>query len=311
MTNLTRRSFLASGAVFGIGGIETRSSSLSTLRSESETTLRLKTSGTVESKDVCYLPRSFAADCGVSEGQQVRLYYNGDPALFTVCLHDGKFGAVSEGGRGRLGASSGSYVVDVDTQVVHPSIGREAASERGEFIERVVSGASSVVALAPHGGYIEYGTDSQAVWFAERCGATAWYCSGWWPEGGAYRRWHVPSTEIHPASFPKLEQIAGSGFDAAVSFHGWSEPHLAVGGTASEERRVEIRDAIEAVTEGAFEVRLSTDATRSGTASDNVVNRLTTSGRDGVQIEQPSLAREEYGQCIAEAVADVFASRVE
>ncbi|SEP05060.1 Protein of unknown function [Halogranum amylolyticum] len=306
MPNQTRRNFLASGAVFGVGGVDSVSRLLSVSSAETETTLRLKSSDTVASKDVCHLPRSFAADLGVAEGEQVRLYYDGKPVVFTVRVHDGTFGAVDDSGRERLGAPNGVWSVDVDDRVVHPSIDRATASDQGEFLERVVSGTTSAVALAPHGGYIEYGTDSQAVQFAAQSGATAWYCSGWWPGGGAYRRWHVSSTDIHSASFPKLGRIADDGFDAAVSFHGWSEPHLAVGGAAPEELRADVRDEIEAVVDGAFDVRLSTDATRSGTAPDNVVNRLTASGRDGIQLEQPLVARKEYGQEIAETVADVF-----
>lgn len=310
MPNQTRRNFLASGAAFGVGSVDSVSRFLSASSTETETTLRLKSSDTVASKDVCHLPRSFAADLGVSEGEQVRLYYDGKPVVFTVRVHDEKFGAVDSGGRERLGAPNGVCSVGVDDQVVHPSMDRATASDQGEFLERVVSGTSSAVALAPHGGYIEYGTDSQAVRFAAQSGATAWYCSGWWPGGGAYRRWHVSSTDIHSASFPELGRIADDGFDAAVSFHGWSEPHLAVGGTAPEELRAYVRDEIEAVVDGAFDVRLSTDDARSGTAPDNIVNRLTTSGRDGVQLEQPLVAREEYGREIAETVADVFSCRV-
>jgi phage replication-related protein YjqB (UPF0714/DUF867 family) len=48
----------------------------------------------------------------------------------------------------------------------------------------------------------------------------------------------------------------------------------------------------------------------SGSSSRNVVNRLTTGGVGGIQIEQSFSAREGYGQAIADAVASVYDSKL-
>ncbi|AZH27135.1 hypothetical protein DU502_03120 [Haloplanus aerogenes] len=259
---------------------------------------------------MCRLPRDAAAAVGVTDGQQVRLRYDGDPAVFTVAVHDDEAGAVSAAGRDRLGATTDRFRVDADPNVVHPTLDRETAAETGEFVERLIDGDSGIVALAPHGGYIEHGTDRQVTRLSSRLGATGWYCAGWWPGGGAYRRWHVTSTRIDPRSFPELEGIEDVGFDTTVGFHGWRNDYLGIGGTASLELRTAIRDELEAAVDGAFAVRLATDPARNGTATDNVVNWLTDAGTGGVQLEQPLVARTEYRDAVVDAVADVLARRI-
>jgi phage replication-related protein YjqB (UPF0714/DUF867 family) len=201
--------------------------------------------------------------------------------------------------------------VEVDPTVVDPSLDESTAAREGGFLERCIDAgtepeAATVVALAPHGGYIEYGTDLQARRVAERLGATAWYCAGWWPSGGAFDRWHVTSTDIHPASFPELRALADRELAHAVSLPGWTESHVAVGGRAPRERREAVRDAVADAVAG-LEVRLAEDDARDGSSPDNVVNWLASG--DGIQLEQPLAAREEYGTAIADAVADALPDR--
>lgn len=304
MQSPTRRAFLAGGTALTLScGLSIASAKPN---SDEETTIRLKVDDDVGSSGRCHLPQDTADRLGISGGKQVRLLYEGEPTVFTLDTRDDKFGAVSAGGRDRLGAAKNSFRVETDSQVVHPTMDATTASETGEFIERHVSGATSTIALAPHGGYIEYGTDLQAQRFADRLGATAWYCSGWWPGGGAYRRWHVTSTYINPDSFPALNAIRDIGFDTAVSFHGWGESFIAVGGTASTEVKEEVRDAIATAVAGAFEVRLATDSERNGTNPDNIVNWITESGQSGIQIEQPWAARKDHRDAIVDGVTDII-----
>lgn len=304
MTPLTRRTFLASAAAVGLSGAVPIASAKP--KSDAGTTVRLKVNDAVANAATCYLPRDVASALAVGDGQQVRLLYEGDPVVFTAVVHDDKFGAVSTGGRNRFGVDKNSLRVDTDARVVHPTMDRETAADTGEFIERHIAGSTSAIAVAPHGGYIEYGTDHQARRFADRLGASAWYCSGWWPGGGAYRRWHITSTYIDPRSFPALGEIRNTGYDTAVSFHGWSESFIAIGGTAPVALREEIQDSIRGVVDGEFDVRLATDPARNGTDPENLVNWLTTSGQDGIQLEQPRTARQQYGSIIADAVAEVI-----
>lgn len=226
--------------------------------------------------------------------------------MFTATVSDDKFGCVSAGGSDRLGAKGGSFRVDVESTVVNSSLDEATAIDEGGFIERLADpGTTDLAVLAPHGGYIEWGTDLQAERVSERLDATAWSSAGWWPGGGAFRRWHVTSTAIHPASFPALEDISGRGFDHAVSFHGWSESHVAIGGAAPRGLRDDVREAIAGVVD--CDVRPVSDSARDGDSPENLVNWLTDSGSDGVQIEQPWSVREDTHSAVADAVADVFA----
>lgn len=308
MHHIRRRTVLSGLAGLSLGSGATLVSGKPDRGNSDDTSVRMKVSDKLSEAEQCRLPQSTVDAIGVEPGQQTRLLFDGKPAVFTVTVSDDKFGYVSSGGRDRLGAKGGSFRVDVDSTVVHPTLDEETAAEEGGFVERLTDpGAAELVALAPHGGYIEWGTDSQADRIADRLGATAWYSAGWWPGGGAYRRWHVTSTDIHPLSFPELNTIADRGFEYAVSFHGWSESHVAIGGAAPQELREAVRDAIASVIDA--DVRLASDGGRDGDSPDNIVNWMTDSGSDGVQIEQPWSVRDKQSRAVADAVADVFAER--
>jgi len=269
--------------------------------------VRTKVSDRVAGPERCRLPAATLKAVGVDPGQQVRLRCDGAPAVFTVDVASDTFGAVSPGGRDRLGASGGSFRVDIDPTVVHPTLTEATAAEEGGFIERRVGAETgSVVALAPHGGHIERNTDAQARRVAARLGVPAWYCAGYWPGGGAFDRWHVTSADLHPESFPELDALAGMQFEHAVSFHGWTESHVAVGGGASLELRESVRDAVDAAVEE-FDVRSAEDPARDGSSPENVVNWLGAEG--GIQIEQPHDARRERPGAIADAVAEALENR--
>lgn len=307
----TRRSVLTGAAVLGLGAIAPAAAGKPSDKGggnggDADGSLRMKVDDAVADSGRCHLPRDTATVVGLEDGHQVRLTTDDGPALFTVVVHDGKFGHVSPGGRDRLLAGKDSFSAIATTEVVHPTMDLTTARETGEYVERAVHGSTTTIAVAPHGGYIEYGTDEQATRFADRLGATAWYAAGWWPGGGAYRRWHVTSTRIHPASFPALNGLADTGFDTAVGFHGWGESHLGVGGAAPVDIREAVRDDLAAALGGAVEVRLATDPARDGSSPANVTNWLTASGRDGVQLEQPILVRREYGTLVADTVADTL-----
>ncbi|MWG36397.1 hypothetical protein GQS65_18225 [Halomarina oriensis] len=302
---MTRRRLLiqsvAAAGTFGAGRAATAAAGSDDERRE------VRVTGAISDDEVCRLPRSVTSSLGVVAGQQVRLRHEDGPAVFTVVPTDEAVGAVGTGGRDRLGATGDAFDVEVSTRVVHPTRDEATAADTGGFVERLVDADDErLVVLAPHGGYIEYGTDEQATHVGERLDVPVWYCAGWWPGGGAFDRWHVGSTDIHPASFPRLAEVSNRSFDAVVGFHGWGEDHVAVGGAAPLDRRRTVRDTIAAAVGDAFDVRLASDESRDGDHPDNVVNWLSASGRDGVQIEQPWDARREYGRTIADAVADVF-----
>lgn len=189
-------------------------------------------------------------------------------------------------------------------------------NEMGEWLDETSSTHTKIACTAPHGGIIENYTDEQAEWMHDRLSthhskdSSCWRCAGWQSAIGAFDAWHITSTDISRDSFPKLDQIGDRGFEYAVSFHGYSEDVISVGGGASASLKQEVADAIEAVVGAAYEVVVVSSGPYGGVDPDNFVNWLTSGGSGGVQIEQPYGARKDYGQAIAEAVADVYASKI-
>jgi len=268
-------------------------------------TVRGRVSDGVSRDERCRVPDGDLERLGLAPGRQARLRFDGTCALFTVERTSGSDVEISPGGAARLGLTKKRFTGDLDVQVVHPTMSEEEAAETGEFVERAAGGGDAI-ALAPHGGYVEYGTDDQAVRFADALDATRWYCAGWSPGGGAFDRWHITSTAIHPDSFPELAAL-DSTYGRAVAFHGWSGDGIAVGGGASRSVRERVRDAIRDALDGAVAVELAPDDGYDGDSPENVVNWLDAESA-GIQLEQSWTARTDYGVAVADAVADAVAS---
>jgi len=199
----------------------------------------------------------------------------------------------------------------LDTKVVDQELCDEDARDAGELVERLDDDGSQtyLVAIAPHGGDIEKHTDEQAERVAERLGphlASAWRAKGWRPDGGAFERWHITSTDLNPAGFPLLASVMSRRFAHAVAFHGFNdEPGVLIGGTAPSELKERLKEAIDRVLPAKLAVRVARpDERYGGDDPSNLVNRLSPCG--GIQIEQGAHPREDYGSDIANAVADVF-----
>ena len=144
---------------------------------------------------------------------------------------------------------------------------------------------------------------------AERLGpqlASAWRAKGWRPDGGAFVRWHITSTDLNPVCFPLLNSLMSRRFAHAVAFHGFNdEPGVLIGGTAPADVKEGLRQAIQAVLPSGLDVRVALPTERyGGDDPNNIVNRLSPCG--GIQIEQGPSPREDHGCDIADAVADFF-----
>jgi len=268
-------------------------------------------------------PEKLAA-IGRGLGQQVRIVHptTGLKALYTVAelrqeSPDRRIRMCLDG-RKRLDSAGSTFSSGTCDSVCSRSDLTDAQAEaQGEFVERLDetdAAHSGLVAVAPHGGMVENHTDEQA----ERVLATlasagkpcsAWRCKGWRTGGGAAAAWHITSTELHVASFPLLAAIAGRGFSHAVSFHGYGEDPISVGGAATLALKQAVANAIADVVGAEFDVEVVTSGPYAGTDPKNVVNWLTATG-GGVQIEQPLAARSTYGLAIADAVASVFESLI-
>ena len=254
------------------------------------------------------------ASLGGELGQQVRIHRDDEFALYTVSelLHETADAVVRMGlgGRRRL-LSEEEFAGSLDTKVVDQELCDEDARDAGELVERLDDDGSQthLIAIAPHGGDIEKHTDEQAERVVERLGlhlASAWRAKGWRPDGGAFERWHITSTDLNPVSFPLLASLMSRRFAHAVAFHGFDdEPGVLIGGTAPSELKERLREAIDRVLPARFAVRVALpDERYGGDDPSNLVNRLSPCG--GIQIEQGARPREDYGTAIADAVADVF-----
>lgn len=218
--------------------------------------------------------------------------------------------------RERLGTTA-TFSGTCNSECVKNSLSDAELQAQGEYGERLSGSGSGLVVLSPHGGMIENYTDEEAERVLSQLEALskpvqAWRGKGWGSgDQGAYARWHIGSEELHGASYPLLGQLdAGPKFTYAVSFHGYSLEDIAVGGGAPLALKQEVANAIQAVVGSDYEVTVVESGPYAGVHPNNIVNRLTTGGVGGVQIEQPSGARSAYWVQIADAVAAVFASKI-
>lgn len=170
--------------------------------------------------------------------------------------------------------------------------------------------------LAPHGGDIEAETDTAAVEMYKKMPKGS--CSLWMfqafdsapvGENQAFDRYHVTSSKITSDRFPKLSEVSDEGFRFCLSFHvNGSASDFEVGGLAPEKLRREVADVLVQ----------SCDPSRWGSIVDydkgeymaqterNVVNRLTSDSRSGIQIEMPGSVAKTYRKTIAENLAKYF-----
>jgi phage replication-related protein YjqB (UPF0714/DUF867 family) len=267
-----------------------------------------------ERREHCAPGAQALASVGSGPGRQVRIHGNGDFALYTVSelLHETTESVVRMGlgGRRRLQAEE-EFEGVLDSKVVDPDLSDCDAREAGELVERLDDDGAQrhLIAIAPHGGEIEPHTDEQAERVAELLGpelASAWRGKGWKPDGGAFVRWHITSTDIDPVCFPLLDSVMSRRFAHAVAFHGFNdELGVLIGGTAPAAVKERVRRAIEQVLPQELPVRVALPTERyGGDDPQNIVNRLSPCG--GIQIEQGSDPRDLHGCDIADAVADCF-----
>lgn len=227
-------------------------------------------------------------------------------------------------GRGRIdGDDQEQFGGVLDSVAIDPAATLEQALRGEKLLELLDDGQQpGLLILAPHGGDIEPRTDDQAEHVRDLLtdlGVSCWRCKGWKPHGGALARWHITSTDISTASFPRLASVAARGFEHAVSFHGFIEdgrPDVVIGGAAPDPLKRVMRAVIAFALAGTdLRVEIAgIDDPLGGAEEANIVNRLTGDKRSGIQIEQQPLARsgtipgsnQPTWQAIAAAVADVY-----
>ena len=279
----------------------------------------------IDHKEHCSADPEKLATVGRAVGHQLRIKRNDSQfALYTVSQvrqeTSDNIVRMGDSGRKRLG-TSGEFVATLDSCVPHPTFNDTEAEANSEFVERLDDDGvhTGLIVIAPHGGDIERHTDQQAERVASRLKAKAvssWRCKGFKEGGGATDRWHITSTDIHEASFPRLNSVIARGFTYAVAFHGFDAPQthadVLIGGGAPESLKQEIKKAVNGALAGSgMTVRIaSPDEGYGGDSPQNIVNRLTAGGANGIQIEQSVRARTSHWQNIADAVAEVYDPRL-
>jgi phage replication-related protein YjqB (UPF0714/DUF867 family) len=236
-----------------------------------------------------------------------------------------------------------SFPGRINAQVAAVGLTDADAEVYSEFVEHLADNDYNreLVVIAPHGGFIEEHTDTQAQYLGQQLPSncvSVWMCRGFKKNGGAFDRWHITSTDISEESFPKLKTIYERQFKFAIAFHGWDDPEnntICIGGSEQNpdpdqldcmkeeiSLKEEIKCAIENAVEGSesdpdglkIEVVLAGTGDRrcpqnfNGNNSRNIVNRL---GSIGVQIEQCEKARnDKYRLKIADAVVKVISPKL-
>jgi phage replication-related protein YjqB (UPF0714/DUF867 family) len=261
----------------------------------------------------CWVDPRLLASLGLTGRPQVRIERDDQVALYTVSAvvdqDRGDIVRIGPTGRKRLDGPD-TFDGRVDPLVTRSELDDEHAAGEGEFVERLSGDTTqrNLIALAPHGGLIEACTDHQAELVASTLGVSAWRCKGWRPGGGAKERWHITSVDIDPASFPRLQTIAGRRFRQAVSFHGFGGSGVVIGGSAPDDLKHTVRCAIDdALGDAGIDVRIATaNDPLGGDDPGNIVNRLTVRRKHGIQIEQDDDVRRDHWREIAEAVSGVY-----
>jgi phage replication-related protein YjqB (UPF0714/DUF867 family) len=275
-------------------------------------------------REHCSVDPARLASIGRAVTHQVRVYRpDGDFGLYTVSevRPESPDTTLRMGltGRRRLGTDD-EFDGRIDSRGPQPGLAENKAMEEGELIELLDDDGrqTRLIAIAPHGGKIEPHTDEQAERVATRLAAksvTCWRCKGWNPDGDPFDRWHITSTDLNEASFPLLAQVMSRRFTHAVAFHGLKSDHrqVIIGGTAPDGLKEEIRAAIDGATAGSgIEVRVAAcEDLFGGDDGCNIVNRLTIGRAGGIQIEQTREARDGHWPDIADAVADVYAPKLD
>ncbi|AXR80853.1 poly-gamma-glutamate hydrolase family protein [Natrarchaeobaculum sulfurireducens] len=266
------------------------------------------------SERYCSAPCELLESTDLEVGHQLRIDAESssggfDSAVYTVASeHDDGELRLTDDGLERIGVSADGSVTVTQLAVHSTYETRQQGRLNDEYVEYLVGEPSdaTVLALAPHGGYIEYGTDFQAERVAETVDGVGWICSGFNNSGGALSRWHVHSTDIHPASFPKLEKTRAHEFDWSVAFHGYTSETILVGGTASETDRERVVDELEtALPDTPVELASSDASDYAGASPENVLNQAGSIGQT-IQLEQPTDIRQKEWAVVADAVASAL-----
>ena len=242
-------------------------------------------------------------------GQQVRVHHDAEFALYTVSelLHETTASVVRMGLPGRQRLRPDPEPDGVRRQPRHkvadPDLSRRRTPDRRRARRAV---GRRRLADAPHRHRAPRRRHRAAHRRTGRAGGRPprlaagerLAMQGLGPNGGAFVRWHITSTDIDPTSFPLLATVASRRFARAVAFHGFDdEPGVLIGGTAPDAVKERVRDAIARVLPTGLDVRIAgRDERYAGDDPNNIVNRLSPVRRhpDRTRVESPRRSRHRH-----------------
>jgi len=259
--------------------------------------------------EYCTLRRDVALDIGSHPGEQIRLFPDGDDgrcAVFTVHeIHDdGKEIRIAKKGRERL-ALAPSATVRTTTTIPVSGLKRMDVFEQNDVAETVWDNADqdTLLVCAPHDG-MESNTAQAAGIVRKRLGAeraSAWFAHAYGPD--AFKRFHITSANISPASWPGLASVERE-YEYCLSFHVHNGDDVLVGGLAEKTLRDHLGERISEAINGKRHVETDhSEMKYPGKTPENIVNRLATD-ESGIQIEMPPLIAHRYRKRVARAVSD-------
>ena len=182
----------------------------------------------------------------------------------------------------------------------------------GTLTETVQAGPhTDVVVLAPHGGSIEPQTAVQAQQLASCIDCPAWFCRGTTTtDRSAFSEFHTPSHKLTAEQFPTVQQITDTEPSLAVSIHGMKESGVYIGGRITRTLQEELRSVLRQRLPDTVPVEIHNRGSYAGVLRSNIVNRVTASGRHGLQLEQGWDVRHRHTDVCPQAVADVLTTAV-
>lgn len=190
----------------------------------------------------------------------------------------------------------------------------EAAKENNELIEQSITKDETLLACASNGGQIFKNTELQALHVSSESNASSWLTAGFDDRNNAKERWHVRPELINPKSYNDVRfLVEDQEYEYAVNFlgHRDSGPSelIIIGGLVENEVKNKIKTELENQfddTDVSLTVRLENTGQYAGTDTQNIVNRFSDDGDNGLQIVQSRDIHTEYWERVANAVLKTF-----
>jgi phage replication-related protein YjqB (UPF0714/DUF867 family) len=169
---------------------------------------------------------------------------------------------------------------------------------------------TEVAILAPHAGDIEFNTEFAAGQLHKLLRKAGYHPTTWMYHGfgeNAFDEYHVSSNYLEFTQFDALSRLQDRRFRFGVSFHIHEAGYVGVGGRIGEGVRSAVADRLTERLPNSKEVRYRHDEMKNkGRKESNIVNRITESGDDGLQIEMTPKTSYNYWKRVARSVRDVY-----